>query len=133
MSADTPAAFGSSNDAGHTPPQNETVLVRSTLTVGFAAPRSGGLRPFPIELIVVAAFVAAIFGVVAIGGAVASAIEPQSPPWYVTAAIYAVPALLAFAAYWALARWFQRTRDAGAHGSLHVVKLTTTEVRASER
>ena len=60
------------------------------------------LRSIPSELVTLAAFALAIFGVVATGAAISSAITEPSP--WLFAAAYGGPAALAFGVYWALAR-----------------------------
>lgn len=60
------------------------------------------VRRIPTEVITIAAFAVAIFGVVATGGAIVAAMQTPSP-WLVAAA-YGGPASLAFGVYWALAR-----------------------------
>lgn len=59
-------------------------------------------RGFPAELSTMLAFAIAIFGVVATGSAIASAITQPSP--WLFAAAYGGPAALAFGVYWAVAR-----------------------------
>lgn len=60
------------------------------------------IRRIPSELATMAAFAIAIFGVVATGAAISSAIAEPSP--WLFAAAYGGPAALAFGVYWALAR-----------------------------
>jgi hypothetical protein len=60
------------------------------------------MRSIPSELVTLAAFALAIFGVVATGAAISSAITEPSP--WLFAAAYGGPAALAFGVYWALAR-----------------------------
>ena len=60
------------------------------------------MRSIPSELVTMAAFADAIFGVVATGAAISSAITTPSP--WLFAAAYGGPAALAFGLYWALAR-----------------------------
>jgi hypothetical protein len=60
------------------------------------------MRNIPSELITMAAFAVAIFGVVATGAAISSAITEPSP--WLFAAAYGGPAALAFGVYWAIAR-----------------------------
>jgi hypothetical protein len=69
------------------------------------SPKQGAwslLRLIPNELTTIAAFTVAIFGVVATGAAISSAIVQPSP--WLFAAAYGGPAALAFGVYWALAR-----------------------------
>ena len=56
----------------------------------------------PPELVTVAAFAVALFGVVATGAAISAAI-PTPSPWLFAAA-YGGPAALAFGLYWIIAR-----------------------------
>jgi hypothetical protein len=56
----------------------------------------------PDEIVTMLAFAIAIFGVVATGAAISSAIIQPSP--WLFAAAYGGPAALAFGVYWALAR-----------------------------
>ena len=60
------------------------------------------MRRIPVELATIAAFAVAIFGVVATGAAICSAMTTPSP-WLVAAA-YGGPSALAFGVYWALSR-----------------------------
>ena len=64
---------------------------------------SGVTRRVPSEIAAMVGFAIAIFGVVATGAAISSAIPP-SASWMLTAAAYAGPAALAFGVYWAVAR-----------------------------
>jgi hypothetical protein len=59
-------------------------------------------RRIPAELITMAGFAIAIFGVVATGSAISAAITQPSP--WLFAAAYGGPGALAFGLYWALAR-----------------------------
>jgi hypothetical protein len=56
----------------------------------------------PPELVTVAAFAVALFGVVATGAAISAAIAMPSP--WLFAAAYGGPAALAFGLYWIIAR-----------------------------
>jgi hypothetical protein len=56
----------------------------------------------PSEIATMLAFALAIFGVVATGSAIASAIAQPSP--WLFAAAYGGPAALAFGVYWAVSR-----------------------------
>jgi len=60
------------------------------------------LRRIPAELTMTLAFAVAIFGVVATGAAITSAID--SPSVWMTTAAYGGPAALAFGLYWAIAQ-----------------------------
>ena len=60
------------------------------------------VRRIPSELATIAAFAIAIFGVVATGAAISSAIVQPSP--WLFAAAYGGPAALAFGVYWAVSR-----------------------------
>ena len=60
------------------------------------------VRQVPQELVTMAAFGLAIFGVVATGAAISSAISSPSP--WLFAAAYGGPAALAFGLYWAISR-----------------------------
>jgi hypothetical protein len=60
------------------------------------------IRGIPSEVVTMAAFAIAIFGVVATGSAISSAITQPSP--WLFAAAYGGPAALAFGIYWAVAR-----------------------------
>lgn len=54
----------------------------------------------PREIVTIVATAAAIFGVVAIGGLIASALPPEvNSPWLVMAS-YAAPAAVAFVIHW---------------------------------
>jgi hypothetical protein len=70
-----------------------------------ALPKPDGWSLFgriPRELVTMVAFAVAIFGVVATGSAISSAITEPSP--WLFAAAYGGPAALAFGVYWALSR-----------------------------
>ncbi|HXQ45371.1 MAG TPA: hypothetical protein VN806_02080 [Caulobacteraceae bacterium] len=64
---------------------------------------SGVTRRIPAEIAAMIGFAIAIFGVVATGAAISSAIPPTAS-WVLVAAAYAGPAALAFGVYWAVAR-----------------------------
>jgi len=59
-------------------------------------------RSIPSELVTTLAFAVAIFGVVATGAAITSALD--NPSVWMTAAAYGGPAALAFGLYWAIAQ-----------------------------
>jgi hypothetical protein len=60
------------------------------------------IRRIPSEVATMAGFAIAIFGVVATGSAISSAITEPSP--WLFAAAYGGPAALAFGVYWAVSR-----------------------------
>jgi hypothetical protein len=64
----------------------------------------------PTELVTLAAFAIAIFGVVATGSAIAAAIKEPSP--WLFAAAYGGPAALATGLYWSIARKLGGLRSA---------------------
>jgi len=65
-------------------------------------PVSSVLRHVPREVLTMAGFAIAIFGVVATGSAIAAGISTPSP--WLFAAAYGGPAALAFGVYWAISR-----------------------------
>ncbi|MBS0412578.1 MAG: hypothetical protein JSR86_21865 [Proteobacteria bacterium] len=62
------------------------------------------LSRVPSEILTIAGFAIAIFGVVATGSAISAGISTPSP--WLFAAAYGGPAALAFGLYWAISRQF---------------------------
>ena len=65
-------------------------------------PASPPLKRVPSELLTMAGFGLAIFGVVATGSAISAGIHEPSP--WLFAAAYGGPAAIAFGLYWAIAQ-----------------------------